>query len=136
MRQKLAIDAAITRGLCMADGHILRTRPDGAETAPAKSALINAPIQATGAQILRRIVHLSDLAGLSIVATIHDAVLIDCMDSEVDAVTAQASKIMQNAARDVLGTAGIKIGAPEIIRHGIMWDAGGKSAALREIICE
>ena len=120
----------------MADGHIVRTRPDGSEAAPAKSALINAPIQATGAQILRRIVHLADAAGLSIVATIHDAVLIDCMESEVDTVTAQASQIMRDAARDVLGTDGIKIGAPEIIRHDIMWDAGGKSAALREIIGE
>lgn len=51
----------------------------------------------------------------------HDAVTISCRDEEAEAVAAKASELMIRASDLVLGVQGMRVGHPEIVRHGEIW---------------
>lgn len=88
---------------------------------PSPLSVANLPIQGTGSVILQRLCELADEAGLVIIATLHDAVTLICDDADAEAVAEKGREVMLQAAKEILGIDGMKVGAPEIIRHGDLW---------------
>jgi DNA polymerase I len=66
--------------------------------------LMNWPMQAHGAEILRVACILLNDAGLMLLAPIHDAVLVECDAAEADEVGGVVAGIMRRAAAEVLAT--------------------------------
>lgn len=65
--------------------------------------LRNFPMQANGAEILRRACIAATNAGISLCAPIHDALLIEAPVESIEAIVAQMQQIMAQAGADVLG---------------------------------
>jgi hypothetical protein len=63
----------------------------------------NWPIQSTGSMILHWAMRLLDQAGLRLVATVHDAVLLEAPRRDLTDAVAAASRIMRQASADVIG---------------------------------
>jgi hypothetical protein len=76
----------------------------------------NFPMQATCAEILRWACVLATDEGVTIHATLHDAVLIGAPDSQIEAAVAQMRRHMIAASCLVLGVE-MKVPQPAIIRH-------------------
>jgi hypothetical protein len=72
----------------------------GADANP--RSLRNFPVQANGAEMLRLACSLATERGVSIVAPVHDAVLIEAPDWEIDSVVAQTQQAMADAAAIIL----------------------------------
>ena len=68
------------------------------------TTLMNWPMQAHGAEILRVACIMMEDAGLMLVAPVHDAVLVECAAAEAEVTAAQVAAIMQRAAAQVLAT--------------------------------
>lgn len=101
--------------MLLADGW--RMGPD----CPVPNSFLNLPVQGHGAVILRRACTLMDRAGLHVVATMHDAVTICCAETKAEKMAEEAAMWMKQASREVLGVEGMRVGMPEIIRHGDLW---------------
>lgn len=63
----------------------------------------NFPAQATGAEILRVACILLMEAGIKIIAPVHDAIMIECDESEAEEQIALAQKLMSDASEFVIG---------------------------------
>jgi hypothetical protein len=94
------------------------------------TALLNHPMQSHGAEMLRLACCYLTEAGLEVCAPVHDAVLIEAAEEEIEAKVAQARALMGRASRVVLGGFEVRTDA-DIIRHperyddprvGDMWD--------------
>jgi len=81
----------------------------------------NFPVQGTGSVILMRACEALDEAGIEVIFSMHDEIAFECADAEAEALAEKAKKIMIEAATTVLQEPGMKVGAPEIIRHGDWW---------------
>lgn len=88
---------------------------------PSVLSASNLPIQGLGSVILREACKLADKEGIIIVATLHDAITAYCKEEEAEYVAERLTKVMKLAAERVLGEKGMKVGHPEIIRHGELW---------------
>ena len=88
------------------------------------NAPLNFPIQAMGAAILHSLVVELEKKGIHTFATIHDAVFFMVDEGDYDSIKA-VSETMVSVANQVLGVPegnrGIKVGEPEIVRHGEIW---------------
>jgi hypothetical protein len=62
-----------------------------------------------------------DEAGLTVIATLHDAVSVYCKEDEAQEVARKGAELMKQASFDVLGEWGMRVGPPEITRHGQIW---------------
>jgi len=92
------VEAAYDRGYIKSlDGW---TRQVDEKTSPLSVG--NFPMQSGGADMLRRAVIALDKAGLNLVATVHDALLVECGIDELEKVKQQTVKIMEQASRDLL----------------------------------
>lgn len=115
-------------GVVLCDGW--RIGPDD----PNVLAIGNFPVQGTGAVILRKCCELCDKAGLKIYATLHDAISITGKVANMETEIATASECFRKAAEEVLGEDLMKVGNPEIVKHGDVWlhdsDAKGKWNAM------
>lgn len=119
--------ALVTHGLLGGELHTVygwRYRPFG-ELNP--RSLGNWPIQSTGAEILRCAAIRAFEAGVSVVAPVHDALLIEASAAEIDDAVAACRTAMADASRVVLG--GFEVGTdaqvlrhPERLHTGEMWD--------------
>lgn len=89
----------------------------------------NLPIQGLGSVILREACKMLDDAGIYVIATLHDAVTVYCKEEEADEIGKQTSLIMQEAAKKILGEYGMKVGHPEILKHGELWLHSEKAQA-------
>ncbi|MBY0589159.1 DNA polymerase I, partial [bacterium] len=79
-------------------------------------SLANFPMQGNGAEILRLACSMLTEAGVTVCAPVHDAVLIEADESEIDQAVEHAQGIMTEASRVVLG--GFTIGTDaKIVRH-------------------
>ena len=72
----------------------------GADANP--RSLMNFPMQANGAEILRLACCELTEAGIDVCAPIHDAVLIESPDDRIQQALAKTQRIMQHAAKLVL----------------------------------
>lgn len=84
------------------------------ETRP--TSLQNHPMQANGAEMLRLACCYLTEAGIAVCAPVHDAVLIEAADTEIDEKVAQARALMEKASRDVLGGLTIRTDV-DIVRY-------------------
>ena len=84
------------------------------ETKP--NTLKNFPIQANGAEMLRLACCLATERGVRICAPVHDAILIEAAEEEIEDAVAMARQCMAEASRVVLG--GLEIGTDvKIVRY-------------------
>lgn len=105
----------LERGIMLQDGW--RCGPDDANIL----SICNFPVQGTGAFILRRCCELCDEAGVTIYATLHDAISITGKLENMEAEIKTASECFAKAAEEILGERLMLIGNPEIIKHGENW---------------
>lgn len=88
------------------------------------NAPLNYPIQGTGSAILARVARDFEREGIRTIATIHDAVVFEVDEGDMETIY-KARDLMKNAADYVLnvqdGGGGMKVGEPEIIKHGEIW---------------
>lgn len=88
------------------------------------NAPLNYPIQGTGSAILARVARDFEREGIRTIATIHDAVVFEVNEGDTETIY-KARNLMKNAADYVLnvqdGSGGMKVGEPEIIKHGEIW---------------
>ena len=81
----------------------------------------NVHVQGTGACVLMEACKLCDEAQIPVIATLHDALTFYCPEEYAEGMAAEGSRLMRQAAFNVLGVDHIKIGHPEIVRHGDWW---------------
>lgn len=88
------------------------------------NAPLNYPIQGTGSAILAKVARDFEREGIRTIATIHDAVVFEVDEGDMETIY-KARDLMKNAADYVLnvqeGEGGMKVGEPEIIKHGEIW---------------
>ena len=93
-------------------------------------SLLNFPMQANGAEMLRLAASMGTEAGLSICAPIHDALLLEAPLERLDEDVRRLKSIMVQASKLVMGTLACRVDA-DVIRHpdryrdergGQMWD--------------
>ena len=88
------------------------------------NAPLNYPIQGTGSVILAKVARDFEREGIRTIATIHDAVVFEVDEGDMDTIH-KAREMMKDAADYVLnvqeGEEGMKVGEPEIIKHGEIW---------------
>lgn len=80
------------------------------------TSLLNHPMQAHGAEMLRLACCLLTEAGIRVCAPIHDAVLVEAPEAEIEEVVARARLLMGKASRTVLGGFEIRTDA-DVIRY-------------------
>ena len=96
-------------------------------------AVGNGPIQTTGGVLLRLAVVLAARKGVRIIALVHDAIMIEAPDEEIDEHLRLAKEAMDEACRTVLGDV-IRTEHQVIRSSGRYYDEKGKR--LWNIICE
>ena len=88
------------------------------------NAPLNFPIQGMGSMILAKVARDFEREGIRTIATIHDAVVFEVDEGDMETIQ-KARNMMKNAADYVLnvqeGEEGMKVGEPEIIKHGEIW---------------
>ena len=88
------------------------------------NAPLNFPIQGTGSVILAKVARDFEREGIRTIATIHDAVVFEVDEGDMETIK-KARELMKEAADYVLnvqeGEEGMKVGEPEIIKHGEIW---------------
>lgn len=88
------------------------------------NAPLNYPIQGTGSAILAKVARDFEREGIRTIATIHDAVVFEVDEGDMETIY-KARNLMKDAADYVLnvqdGEGGMKVGEPEIIKHGEIW---------------
>lgn len=98
----------------------LMTTPLGWEMrlrGPVKNNMIqNWPAQSTAADILRLLTIAAEDAGLSICALIHNAVLLEAAENDIEEAVAEMRDLMVRAGRVVIG-ADLRVGKPQIVWH-------------------
>jgi len=88
---------------------------------PSILSVCNVPVQGTGSEILRLACRKLDAVQIPVIATMHDSITAYCEEQYAEAIAEEMSLQMVEAADEVLGIKGMKVGAPEIIRHGDWW---------------
>ena len=71
------------------------------ETLP--TSLLNHPMQSHGAEMLRLACSFVDEAGVDLIAPVHDAVLVEAAEHELDDAVAETRRLMARSSRVILG---------------------------------
>lgn len=125
--KKLAATRLATcRGYGLPDGLIIRSKGRPGERMKNATSIGNFPIQGMGGVILRQLVReiAENIPKASLLATIHDAVffMVDEGDKTTINDVADAMKRVANRCLGVPeGQDGMKVGEPDIIKHGEIW---------------
>ena len=99
--QNNIIDTAPAHGLiCSQSGWSMRV-----DKSTKKTTLKNWPIQATGADILRQAVLLCQQSGVEVIATDHDALMVESDLNSIERIAKQTSRCMADASKMVIGVA-------------------------------
>ena len=119
--------AAAKRRLVAAFGWQLNVTADTRAT-----TLQNWPCQAAGAEMLRLAIIAAVERGIRVCAPVHDALLIEAPDAEIEAAVAETSALMTQASRIVLGGVPVRVDA-KIIRHPDRYDEPRGAGLWREV---
>ena len=101
-----------------------------ADTRP--TSLLNYPMQSHGAEILRLACCYLVEAEITVCAPVHDAVLIEAAEADVDQIVAEARALMGKASRVVLGGFEVRTDA-EVIRYPNRYDDPRGTAMWRKV---
>jgi hypothetical protein len=80
-------------------------------------SLRNFPIQAAGAELLRMAACLATERGVRVVALVHDAVLVEAAEGEIDLAVCRAREAMDEASRLILGGFTLRTEVAAVVRH-------------------
>lgn len=118
-RRKLNPSAKAVKAFALPDGWLCAYHYDTAN----RMAVGNWSFQSAGSMILRRLVEELDGKGLDIRATIHDAIffMVDEGDNATIEKVAQYMRAVANKTLRAPSKWSMKVGDPEIIRHGEVW---------------
>jgi hypothetical protein len=86
----------------------------------------NFPIQSTAAEILHVLCVLAERRGITIIATVHDAVMAECAAEDVDHVKVELDRCMRDAAAVVLRGHELKSDCQPILPGGHYYDKRGE----------
>lgn len=86
-----------------------------------KLSVLNFPVQGRGSSIMRLALDKLLEAGIEVVAPVHDAFIFRAKIDELDRICEIAKRCMIEAADEVLGMKGMRVGDPEIVKHGEIW---------------
>jgi DNA polymerase-1 len=100
---------------------------------PNVKSVLNWPVQTTGGVLLRLAIVLAARRGVRIIAPVHDAVLIETRDEDIEEHVRLATEAMEEACRAVLGDV-IRTECQIIRADGRYYDKKGKK--LWDDICE
>jgi hypothetical protein len=123
-------DAALDHAMLYGQLHTVFGWTVTAGSNPNPRSLRNFPMQANGAEMLRLACIMGVKAGIKICAPVHDAVLIEAPEAEIESQVQAMQQIMEEASAIVLGGFRLRSDA-KIIRHPdrysdprgkVMWD--------------
>jgi len=80
------------------------------------TSLLNHPMQSHGAEMLRLACSFTTEAGIAVCAPVHDALLIEAADDDIDAVVTKARLLMGRASRITLGGVEVRTDV-ELVRY-------------------
>jgi DNA polymerase I len=108
------VRAAILNGRCISrHGWVFTVRP------PFNiRSLRNWPIQTMGADIMRCACIFADRLGIEMLATAHDGILIQASEDQIECAAVDMLRCMKDASRILLDGFELRVGTPEIRRHG------------------
>src|SRR5262249_5838408 len=86
--------------------------------------LANYPMQGNGAEMLRLACCLAVDRGIPIVAPVHDAILIEGPDADIEDLSREMQRCMVEASRHVLGGPAVRVDASKPLRHPDRYVAG------------
>lgn len=86
-----------------------------------KLSVLNMPIQGCGSAIMHRATDLIIGEGFELIAPVHDAFIFECDEDKYEETCERISDLMIQAAVEITGCEGIRVGAPEAVRHGDYW---------------
>ena len=86
-----------------------------------KLSVLNVPIQGRGSSIMRLALDKLLDEAVELVAPVHDADIYLVRIEDLDQVNEIAKRCMIEASDEVLGLPGMRVGDPEIVKHGEIW---------------
>ncbi len=81
------------------------------------TSLLNFPMQANGAEMLRLACIFATEAGIAVCAPVHDALLIEAPVGDIDAAVVRTREHMEHASRIVLGSRTVPTSVERIVRY-------------------
>ena len=97
--------------LALPDGFQSRCHKTGREEKKPDTTKMNFPFQGFGAYLLRELVKRCHEQDIYVVCTIHDALLFECDEGDMEAVK-RANDLMITTSRELLGSDLLEVGAP------------------------
>ena len=86
-----------------------------------KMSVLNFPVQGAGSAMMRFAIDEIIGKGVRMICPVHDSFVFQCKDSELESHCAIVKQAMLNASLKVLGRGGMRVGEPDILRHGEYW---------------
>lgn len=134
-KERLGFAASKAKAFSNPDGFICEYNPATAK----HTSFTNFPFQSGGGYILRVLLHrlLTECKSASIIACIHDAVFFEVDEGDYDTIN-KVRQIMQDVVSDVLNEKEhtIRVGKPDIIKHGDIWCGEDKNGVLKKQFVE
>lgn len=132
-KERLEFAASKAKAFSNPDGFICEYNPATAK----HTSFTNFPFQSGGAYILRVLLHRLLKENIDVCATIHDAVFFEVDDGDYDTIN-KVRQIMQDVVSEVLNEKEhtIRVGKPDIIKHGDIWCGEDKNGALKKQFIE
>ena len=132
-KERLEFAASKAKAFSNPDGFICEYNPATAK----HTSFANFPFQSGGGYILRVLLHRLLKENIDVCATIHDAVFFEVDDGDYDTIN-KVRQIMQDVVSDVLNEKEhtIRVGKPDIIKHGDIWCGEDKNGALKKQFIE
>lgn len=112
-----------SKPMLLADGWYLDT------DCTSKMSALNFPVQGGGSAMMRHFIDILLDKGVRVVCPVHDSVIYmsEVGDTATHSVVAGA---MIEASRRVLGVEGMRVGAPDTLRHGEFWETEKNAETL------
>ena len=132
-KERLEFVASKAKAFSNPDGFICEYNPATAK----HTSFTNFPFQSGGGYILRVLLHRLLKENIDVCATIHDAVFFEVDEGDYDTIN-KVRQIMQDVVSDVLNEKEhtIRVGKPDIIKHGDIWCGEDKNGALKKQFVE
>ena len=111
------VDSVISIAMDCRPVHTVGGWPLQASSDPSPNSVMNFPMQANGAEMLRLACCMATERRIEVHAPVHDAVLIGSSIENIDRDVADMRQIMEEAARAVLGGFNIPTGKPDVVRY-------------------
>jgi len=83
---------------------------------------LNFPVQGTGSSMMRVCIDELYDEGIELICPVHDSMIVECDEEKADQVTEIVTRCMLSSSAKILGADGMRVGEPEIVRHGEYWE--------------